>query len=64
MSPAKDPDYYHMRRQILIRQSLCVNGGKHGPALPMRTTCARCTEAIRRRNAIRNPLRKKVKGES
>ncbi len=63
MSPAKDPDYYHMRRQLLLRRGLCVNNPHHGPARFMRTTCERCGEAIRLRNARRNPLRK-VKGES
>ncbi len=65
MSPAKSPHYYYARRLNLIRARLCVNGQKHGPALPMRTTCARCTAAIKIRNARRNPLRiRKVKGES
>jgi hypothetical protein len=64
MSPPRDAlSYYRARRSHLIRLGLCVNNPKHGPARLMRTTCAKCGEAIRLRNARRNPLRK-IKGES
>lgn len=59
MSPSRQPQYYAARRLALIRASLCVYGAAHGPALPMRTYCAKCQRRIRRINARRNPLRKK-----
>lgn len=58
MSP-RPQTYWKDRRRLLARTQRCILNPQHGPARPMRTTCAACGEKIRQRNAVNNPKRKK-----
>lgn len=61
MSPPRDPLYQANRRRALAKQGLCIFNPAHGPARPMRTSCATCGRKIKARNDRRNPLRKRIK---